>query len=156
MGKCKALACADDMLRLRSCVADYMFIGACVAMCSATLRRHHSYDEERTHQAASTPRADLLENASTRIWCGNIASHVTSRTLKTIFASHGYYLTDVAVFPARIGPLGYAFINFPTLDQAVDAFTKLQNTVIPAITASKQLKMRFKPIQVPRVHSKRL
>lgn len=106
--------------------------------------------EEDAGQAAnrSLPRSDLLANASTRIWLGNIASHVTSRTLKTIFLSHGYVLTDVAVFPARIGPLGYAFINFPTLEQAVDAYTRLQNVVIPAITASKQLKMRFKPIQV--------
>ena len=59
-----------------------------------------------------------------------------------------YVLTDVAVFPARIGPLGYAFINFATLDEAIRAYTQLQNSVISALTGNKQLKMRFKPIAV--------
>ena len=93
-------------------------------------------------------RSEALDNASTRIWCGNIASHVTSRTLKSVFASYGYLLTDVAVFPARIGPLGYAFINFATLEEAVRAYMQLQNLVISALTGNKQLKMRFKPIAV--------
>ena len=75
---------------------------------------------------------------------------MTSRTLKSVFASYGYLLTDVAVFPARIGPLGYAFINFATLDEAVRAYLQLQNLVISALTGNKQLKMRFKPIAVRR------
>ena len=54
----------------------------------------------------------------------------------------------MAVFPARIGPLGYAFINFGTLDEAIRAYTQLQNSVISALTGNKQLKMRFKPIAV--------
>ena len=41
---------------------------------------------------------DALANASTRIWCGNIASHVTSRTLKSVFASYG--CVHLACLPA--------------------------------------------------------
>ena len=59
-----------------------------------------------------------------------------------------YVLTDVAVFPARIGPLGYAFINFGSIEEAVRAYGQLQNSVISALTGNKQLKMRFKPIAV--------
>ena len=103
---------------------------------------------EARQQAQQASVRSALENASTRIWCGNIASHVTSRTLKSVFSQYGYLLTDVAVFPARIGPLGYAFINFATLDEAVRAYTQLQNSVISSLTGSKQLKMRFKPIAV--------
>lgn len=38
-------------------------------------------------------------------------------------------LTDAAVFPARIGPLGYAFVKFERLEDAVRAFETLNNTV---------------------------
>lgn len=54
-------------------------------------------------------------------------------------------LTDAAVFPARIGPLGYAFVKFERLEDAVRAFESLNNTVVPPLSGSKQLKMRYKP-----------
>lgn len=38
-------------------------------------------------------------------------------------------LTDAAVFPARIGPLGYAFVKFERLEDAIRAFEALNNTV---------------------------
>lgn len=38
-------------------------------------------------------------------------------------------LTDAAVFPARIGPLGYAFVKFEQLEDAIRAFEALNNTV---------------------------
>lgn len=40
-------------------------------------------------------------------------------------------LTDAAVFPARIGPLGYAFVKFERLEDAVRAYEALNNTVRP-------------------------
>ena len=83
---------------------------------------------------------------STRIWLGNIAAHVTIRSLHNIFGQYGR-LTDAAVFPARIGPLGYAFVNFSVLENAMRAYDALNNSVIPALTGCKQLKMRFKPAQ---------
>ena len=67
--------------------------------CRCALRQtcpHRSVTEEglpqlipHQQQAQAQAARDALENASTRIWCGNIASHVTSRTLKAVFGQYG-------------------------------------------------------------------
>lgn len=82
------------------------------------------------------------------MWLGNIAAHVTVRSLYEIFGTFGQ-LTDAAVFPARIGPLGYAFVNFLNLDDAARAHDALNNTSVPPLTGTKLLKIRYKPAQVP-------
>lgn len=81
------------------------------------------------------------------MWLGNIASHVTVEGLFEVFNKYGE-LTDGAVFPARIGPLGYAFLNFRYVEDAVRAYEALNNHCVPALSASKLLKLRFKPAQV--------
>lgn len=81
---------------------------------------------------------------SPRIWLGNIAPTATSRSLHAVLGRFGQ-LSDAAVFPARIGPLGYAFVKFEALEDAVRAFEALNNTVVPPLSGSKQLKMRYKP-----------
>jgi len=81
---------------------------------------------------------------SPRIWLGNIAPTATSKTLQAVLGRFGS-LTDAAVFPARIGPLGYAFVKFEALEDAVRALETLNNTVVPPLSGSKQLKMRYKP-----------
>jgi len=81
---------------------------------------------------------------SPRIWLGNIAPTATSKSLHTVLGRFGQ-LTDAAVFPARIGPLGYAFVKFENLEDAMRAFDALNNTVVPLLCGSKQLKMRYKP-----------
>lgn len=81
---------------------------------------------------------------SPRIWLGNIAPAATSKTLQAVLGRFGP-LTDAAVFPARIGPLGYAFVKFEALEDAVRALETLNNTVVPPLSGSKQLKMRYKP-----------
>ena len=81
---------------------------------------------------------------SPRIWLGNIAPTATSKTLQAVLGRFGP-LSDAAVFPARIGPLGYAFVKFEVLEDAVRALETLNNTVVPPLSGSKQLKMRYKP-----------
>lgn len=81
---------------------------------------------------------------SPRIWLGNIAPTATSKSLHVVLGRFGP-LTDAAVFPARIGPLGYAFVKFENLTDAVRAFDALNNTIVPTLSGSKQLKMRYKP-----------
>ncbi|KAK9842430.1 hypothetical protein WJX84_005278 [Apatococcus fuscideae] len=81
---------------------------------------------------------------SSRIWLGNIAATATQRCVRQIFGKFGQ-LTDAAVFPARIGPLGYAFVNFEQVGHAMRAYDMLNNAVVPLLTGNKQLKMRFKP-----------
>ncbi|PRW60572.1 Flowering time control FPA isoform A [Chlorella sorokiniana] len=81
---------------------------------------------------------------SPRIWLGNIAPTATSKNLHAVLGRFGM-LTDAAVFPARIGPLGYAFVKFERLEDAIRAFEALNNTVVPPLSGSKQLKMRYKP-----------
>jgi RNA recognition motif-containing protein len=91
--------------------------------------------------------ADLDGNCSDpspRIWLGNIAPTATSKTLQAVLGRFGP-LTDAAVFPARIGPLGYAFVKFEALEDAIRALETLNNTVVPPLSGSKQLKMRYKP-----------
>ncbi len=91
--------------------------------------------------------ADLDGNCSDpspRIWLGNIAPTATSKTLQAVLGRFGP-LTDAAVFPARIGPLGYAFVKFESLEDAISALETLNNTVVPPLSGSKQLKMRYKP-----------
>lgn len=83
---------------------------------------------------------------SPRVWLGNLTAGVTSKTLRTVFAPYGA-VADAAVFPGRIGPLGYAFVNFEEVEAAIAAFDALNNTVAPLLTGSKQLKMRFKPVK---------
>ena len=48
----------------------------------------------------------------------------------------------------RIGPLGYAFVNFESVADAARAYDSLNNVVVPILTGTKQLKMRFKPAKV--------
>ena len=84
---------------------------------------------------------------SSRIWLGNIAATATQRCVRQIFGKFGH-LTDAAVFPARIGPLGYAFVNFEQVGHAIRAYDMLNNAVVPLLTGNKQLKMRFKPAKV--------
>ena len=48
----------------------------------------------------------------------------------------------------RIGPLGYAFVNFESVADAARAYDALNNVVVPLLTGTKQLKMRFKPAKV--------
>lgn len=94
-----------------------------------------------------TARGDADGNCtdpSPRIWLGNIAPTATSKTLQAVLGRFGP-LTDAAVFPARIGPLGYAFVKFEALEDAVRALETLNNTVVPPLSGSKQLKMRYKP-----------
>ena len=44
---------------------------------------------------------------SSRVWLGNISATATVKSVRSVFAPYGP-LTDAAVFPARVGPLGYA------------------------------------------------
>lgn len=81
---------------------------------------------------------------SNRVWLGNISATATLRSVRSVFSKFGP-LTDAAVFPARIGPLGYAFVNFEKVSDASGAYQALNNVVLPALTGCKQLKMRFKP-----------
>ncbi|DBA94785.1 TPA: hypothetical protein ACH3X1_002330 [Trebouxia sp. C0004] len=81
---------------------------------------------------------------SNRVWLGNISATATLRSVRSVFSKFGP-LTDAAVFPARIGPLGYAFVNFEKVSDAAGAYQALNNVVLPALTGCKQLKMRFKP-----------
>jgi len=84
---------------------------------------------------------------STRMWLGNIAAHVTVQSLYEVFQCFGE-LIDGAVFPSRMGPLGYAFLNFRRVEDAMRAFKNLNNQCVPALTMNKLLKLRFKPAQV--------
>ena len=84
---------------------------------------------------------------SNRVWLGNISATATLRSVRSVFSKFGP-LTDAAVFPARIGPLGYAFVNFEKVSDAAGAYQALNNVVLPALTGCKQLKMRFKPAKV--------
>lgn len=84
---------------------------------------------------------------SNRVWLGNISATATLRSVRSVFSKFGP-LTDAAVFPARIGPLGYAFVNFEKVADAAGAYQALNNVVLPALTGCKQLKMRFKPAKV--------
>lgn len=96
------------------------------------------------------PRAGEWEGSSTpsnRVWLGNISATATLRSVRSVFTKFGP-LTDAAVFPARIGPLGYAFVNFEKVADAAGAYQALNNVVLPALTGCKQLKMRFKPAKV--------
>jgi hypothetical protein len=81
---------------------------------------------------------------SPRIWLGNIAPTASSKVLQAVLSQFGP-LTDAAVFPARIGPLGYAFVKFEAVAHAVAAFESLNNKVVPPLSGTKQLKMRYKP-----------
>jgi len=87
---------------------------------------------------------------SNRVWLGNISATATLRSVRSVFSKFGP-LTDAAVFPARIGPLGYAFVNFEKVSDAAGAYQALNNVVLPALTGCKQLKMRFKPAKVCRL-----
>lgn len=84
---------------------------------------------------------------SNRVWLGNISATATLQSVRSVFSKFGS-LTDAAVFPARIGPLGYAFVNFERVSDAAGAYQALNNVVLPALTGCKQLKMRFKPAKV--------
>lgn len=85
-----------------------------------------------------------VADPSPRIWLGNIAPTATAGCLHAVLGRYGA-LADAAVFPARIGPLGYAFVKFEELCGAMAAFEALNNSVVPLLTGTKQLKMRYKP-----------
>ncbi|KAI8106645.1 hypothetical protein M9434_001299 [Picochlorum sp. BPE23] len=89
--------------------------------------------------------ADVDVEPSPRIWLGNIAPTATAANLQSVLGRFGP-LVDAAVFPARIGPLGYAFVKFERLEDAINAYTTLNNAVVPALSGSKQVKMRYKPV----------
>ena len=88
---------------------------------------------------------DFDVEPSPRIWLGNIAPTATAANLQAVLGRFGP-LVDAAVFPARIGPLGYAFVKFERLEDAVNAYNTLNNAVVPALSGTKQVKMRYKPI----------
>jgi hypothetical protein len=95
-------------------------------------------------RALTLDRDGNCSQPSPRIWLGNIAPTASSKVLQAVLARFGP-LTDAAVFPARIGPLGYAFVKFERVADAMAAFEALNNTVVPPLSGSKQLKMRYKP-----------
>eukprot|EP00890_Picochlorum_soloecismus_P000877 jgi/Picsp_1/1790/NSC_05260-R1_flowering time control protein fpa len=82
---------------------------------------------------------------SPRIWLGNIAPTATAANLQAVLGRFGP-LVDAAVFPARIGPLGYAFVKFEKIEDAISAYNTLNNAVVPALSGTKQVKMRYKPV----------
>jgi len=98
----------------------------------------------RQRSSAELDRDGNSSAPSPRIWLGNIAANARNESLHAVLSRYGP-LTDAAVFPARIGPLGYAFVKFERLDDAKSAFDALNNTVVPLLSGSKQLKMRYKP-----------
>lgn len=98
-------------------------------------------------QETPAPEQDQSTIPSNRIWLGNISASASVRSLRTVFSRFGN-LTDAAVFPARIGPLGYAFVNFESVEDGVRAYEALNNEVVPLLTGTKQLKMRFKKPKV--------
>ncbi|KAL4447429.1 hypothetical protein ABPG75_004648 [Micractinium tetrahymenae] len=101
-------------------------------------------DGSPTEDRLDLDRDGNSSEPSPRIWLGNIAPTATSKNLHAVLGRFGA-LTDAAVFPARIGPLGYAFVKFERLEDATRAFEALNNTVVPPLSGSKQLKMRYKP-----------
>lgn len=102
----------------------------------------HSLDESNGRSNAG---ADMDVEPSPRIWLGNIAPTATAANLQSVLGRFGP-LVDAAVFPARIGPLGYAFVKFERLEDAINAYNTLNNAVVPALSGSKQVKMRYKPV----------
>ena len=85
---------------------------------------------------------------SPRLWLGNVAPEASSATLHAVLGQFGE-LIDAAVFPARVGPLGYAFVRFENINDAIEAYRALNNTIVPALSGSKQLKMRYKQGEGP-------
>ena len=100
--------------------------------------------DKRQRSSAELDRDGNSSAPSPRIWLGNIAANARNESLHAVLSRYGP-LTDAAVFPARIGPLGYAFVKFERLDDAKSAVDALNNTVVPLLSGSKQLKMRYKP-----------
>eukprot|EP00803_Ostreobium_quekettii_P008476 evm.model.scf_30EXC.8 EVM.evm.TU.scf_30EXC.8 scf_30EXC:116874-133578(-) len=81
---------------------------------------------------------------SSRVWLGNISSTANAATIRSVLAKFGS-ITDVATFPARTGPLRFAFVTFERVADALESYKNLNNVIVPTLTATKQLKMRFKP-----------
>ena len=96
-------------------------------------------------RGSSSPPSDIDMEPSPRIWLGNIAPTATAANLQSVLGRFGH-LIDAAVFPARIGPLGYAFVKFERIEDAINAYNTLNNAVVPALSGTKQVKMRYKPI----------
>ena len=96
-------------------------------------------------RGSSSPLRDMDVEPSPRIWLGNIAPSATAANLQSVLGRFGH-LVDAAVFPARIGPLGYAFVKFERIEDAVNAYNTLNNVVVPALSGTKQVKMRYKPV----------
>lgn len=113
-------------------------------------RKVSAYGSESTREGSvgrgsSSPRSDMDLEPSPRIWLGNIAPTATAANLQSVLGRFGH-LVDAAVFPARIGPLGYAFVKFERIEDAVNAYNTLNNAVVPALSGTKQVKMRYKPV----------
>lgn len=102
----------------------------CVKPADGTVAPVHPCWHTRLHAFLCRSGADKAgsQEPSPRIWLGNITSATTSKALQGVLARFGPLL-DAAVFPARIGPLGYAFVKFERLADAVAAFNALNNTV---------------------------
>lgn len=96
-------------------------------------------------RGSSVATGDIDLEPSPRIWLGNIAPTATAANLQSVLGRFGH-LVDAAVFPARIGPLGYAFVKFERIEDAINAYNTLNNAVVPALSGTKQVKMRYKPV----------
>ena len=107
-------------------------------------RRASLHSSESNSASASLSNEAEVE-PSPRIWLGNIAPTATAANLQSVLGRFGR-LVDAAVFPARIGPLGYAFVKFEKIEDAVNAYNTLNNAVVPALSGTKQVKMRYKPV----------
>jgi len=111
-------------------------------------KRAMSYGDTSSKNSSSGKASSAGEyevEPSPRIWIGNIAPTATAANLQAVLGRFGPLL-DAAVFPARIGPLGYAFVKFERIEDAVSAYNTLNNAVVPALSGTKQVKMRYKPI----------
>jgi RNA recognition motif-containing protein len=107
--------------------------------------RKASMHSSESNSASASQSNDAEVEPSPRIWLGNIAPTATAANLQSVLGRFGR-LVDAAVFPARIGPLGYAFVKFERIEDAINAYNTLNNAVVPALSGTKQVKMRYKPV----------
>jgi RNA recognition motif-containing protein len=106
----------------------------------------HASDASRDGSSGlASSGSEVDVEPSPRIWLGNIAPTATAANLQSVLGRFGP-LVDAAVFPARIGPLGYAFVKFERIEDAINAYNTLNNAVVPALSGTKQVKMRYKPV----------
>jgi RNA recognition motif-containing protein len=108
-------------------------------------RKASAHSSEAPSLSGGSSGNDSEVDPSPRIWLGNIAPTATAANLQSVLGRFGR-LVDAAVFPARIGPLGYAFVKFERIEDAINAYNTLNNAVVPALSGTKQVKMRYKPV----------